>query len=178
MGSYSSGTCNNNFWDTETSGQTRNSVGGATGKTTAEMKTVGTFTDETTIGLTTAWDFEKNPNDDIVDDNFWDIDNKNQSQNSGYPYFSWENGNTVTIDFTPLGSGTSNDPYLIYELYELQWVSENTEAWINIFHKPEILMRLQLPHGIQEKDLSLSEIPIPHLLVLMMDRIIVLIIFS
>jgi antibiotic biosynthesis monooxygenase (ABM) superfamily enzyme len=58
------GTMTGNFWDTESSGQITNSAGGATGKTTAEMKTQGTFT---------GWDFAA----------IWNIE---PSTNSGYPF--------------------------------------------------------------------------------------------
>jgi len=53
----------NNYWDTQTSLQST-SGGGATGKTTSQMKTQGTFTD---------WDFT----------NIWAI---NPTINNGYPY--------------------------------------------------------------------------------------------
>ncbi len=53
----------NSFWDTETSGQIT-SVGG-TGKTTAEMKTITTFSDAG-----------------------WDIFTTNNNQNNGYPFLS------------------------------------------------------------------------------------------
>lgn len=45
---FSGGTITNCFWDTETSGQS--GAGGGTGKTTAQMKTLTTFTDA-------GWDF-------------------------------------------------------------------------------------------------------------------------
>jgi len=133
LGLNSNGTCENNFWDMETSGQNSNPAGGATGKTTDEMKIIATFTNENKNGLLTAWDFEENPCDDLGDENYWDTDSKNQSINSGYPFLSWENGETVTIDFTPSGSGTSSYPYLISEIYELQWLSENSDAWDKYF---------------------------------------------
>ena len=46
-----------------------------TAKTTAEMKTKATFTDTTTTGLSTSWDF----------DTIWNIDNTS-TINGGYPY--------------------------------------------------------------------------------------------
>ena len=69
------------FWDTETSGQT--SSGGGTGKTTAEMQDVATFTDESTDGLNSAWDFVDDPNDDTGTEDIWGID---ASINEEYPY--------------------------------------------------------------------------------------------
>lgn len=59
-----SGTVTNSFWDTETSGQAASA--GGTGKTTAQMKTLSTFTDA-------GWDFATK----------W---NMRTEQNDGYPY--------------------------------------------------------------------------------------------
>ncbi|WP_188457413.1 T9SS type A sorting domain-containing protein [Psychroflexus planctonicus] len=72
----------NSFWDTQTSGQS--SSGAGSGKTTNEMKNVATFTDETnTTGLTSAWDFVDNPNNDSAIEDIWNIAG---SINNGYPY--------------------------------------------------------------------------------------------
>ncbi|PTN33032.1 InlB B-repeat-containing protein [Desulfonatronum sp. SC1] len=60
-----------NFWDSEASNQV--SGIGATGKVTAMMQSIATFTDTATEGLTTAWDF----------DGIWAMDGVT---NSGYPY--------------------------------------------------------------------------------------------
>ncbi|HXK50671.1 MAG TPA: T9SS type A sorting domain-containing protein, partial [Clostridiales bacterium] len=73
---FSSGTVSNCFWDTETSGRSTSS--GGIGMTTAEMKTLSTFTDA-------GWDFygeTVNGTDDI-----WNIDGSN---NDGYPFLSWQ----------------------------------------------------------------------------------------
>lgn len=83
IGSSFNGTTENCFWDKETSSISFSE--GAEGKTTAEMKDVATFTDESTPGLTTAWDFLKNPNDDISFNDHWNI---TTGINNGYPYFS------------------------------------------------------------------------------------------
>ncbi len=93
-------TVSNSFWDMETS-DTEIGIGAgtttrATGKTTAEMKDVATFTETETVGLTTAWDFETNPNDDDANENYWDIDGSD-AINSGYPFLSWQNGDEVTL---------------------------------------------------------------------------------
>lgn len=69
--SYSS-PITNSFWDTETSNQSSSS--GGTGKTTTEMKSLATFTDESNAGLDAAWDFETNPNDDNANSDYWGID--------------------------------------------------------------------------------------------------------
>ena len=61
-------TIQNSFWDVQTSGQATSD--GGTGKTTTEMKTLSTFTN-------VGWDFE----------DIWAIQNSN---NNGYPYFTWQ----------------------------------------------------------------------------------------
>ncbi|MFW6196344.1 MAG: hypothetical protein ACOC5D_03315 [Thermoplasmatota archaeon] len=79
------GTILNSFWDTETSGQS--TISGGTGKTTAEMKDVSTFTNESTEGLDEAWDFVGDPHNDTATEDIWDIDSE---KNDGYPYLSWQ----------------------------------------------------------------------------------------
>jgi cysteine-rich repeat protein len=70
----------NSFWDTETSFQS--SSAGGTGKTSAEMKAVATFTDITTNGLDTAWDFVNDPYNDSGTNDYWTID-----EGVSYPNF-------------------------------------------------------------------------------------------
>ncbi|MBT7929215.1 LamG domain-containing protein, partial [Candidatus Peregrinibacteria bacterium] len=79
--------CDNLFWDTNTSLPTTKSSAGctATGKTTAEMTNVTTFTDTATTGLTTAWDFVSDPNNDTGSIDIWDLDSVT---NEGYPVLS------------------------------------------------------------------------------------------
>ncbi len=90
----------NSFWDTETSGLSGMDDGdgnqdrdqsGIFGKTTAEMKDWATYTDQSTAGLTTAWDFVTNPNDDAANDDDWDMDQLG-TVNNGYPILSWQTG--------------------------------------------------------------------------------------
>jgi len=74
----------NSFWDTQTSGQATSD--GGTGKNTAEMKDITTFTDTETEGLDEPWDIAtvadpgtRNP------DCIWNIvDHKT------YPFLSWQ----------------------------------------------------------------------------------------
>ena len=89
-GAYWGGSVTNSFWDIETSGQTTSYAG--TGKTTAEMNDVATFTDESTTGLLIAWDFVCNPNDDSGNDDYWNIYG---TINNGYPFLSWQSGIVV-----------------------------------------------------------------------------------
>ncbi|MBU0474728.1 MAG: hypothetical protein KKF62_11250, partial [Bacteroidetes bacterium] len=60
-----------NFFDSEISNQSTDAIGGATAKTTAQMKTQSTYTD---------WDFTENTGD-------WSI---NLENNDGYPYLQWQ----------------------------------------------------------------------------------------
>jgi hypothetical protein len=78
-------TVGNSFWDMQTSGKTSSAAG--TGKTSLEMKNVATYTDLTTVGLSTPWDFVGNPYNDASNMNYWDI---NSFNNSGYPFLSWQ----------------------------------------------------------------------------------------
>jgi len=68
------------FWDTQTSGQASSAAG--TGKTTAQMNDVATFTDTDTEGLDSPWDFVGNPYDDTGNQDYWDI---KPIVNDGYP---------------------------------------------------------------------------------------------
>jgi len=76
IGGAVSGTISNSFWDIETSEQPTSA--GGTGKTTAEMKTISTFTGA-------AWDFVGESVNGTND--YWNINGIN---NSGYPYLSWQ----------------------------------------------------------------------------------------
>ncbi|MCK4639941.1 MAG: T9SS type A sorting domain-containing protein [Candidatus Marinimicrobia bacterium] len=118
VGFNDDGTVENSFWDTETSGQS--SSAGGTGKTTAEMKNVATFTDLSTVGLVSPWDFVGNPYDDTGYDNYWDVDG---SINDGYPFLSWQ------VDTSPIGDGTSGNPYQIATLNNLYWIPRNPGEW-------------------------------------------------
>lgn len=49
------------------------------------MKDVDTFTETDTPGLTNAWDFLDNPNDDVANNDYWGIQ---AGFNGGYPYLT------------------------------------------------------------------------------------------
>lgn len=92
VGDNDTSTVTSSFWDTEISGQSASN--GGTGKTTAEMRDISTFTDA-------GWDFAEeslNGTEDI-----WTIGN---DHNYGYPYF-----NDQTIQSLPIV-----DTYTIYNL--------------------------------------------------------------
>jgi len=118
VGYNSSSTVSSSFWNITTSGQALSA--GGTGKTIAEMKNLATFTDETTVGLATAWDFETNPNDDDANNNYWDIDGTS-TINNGYPYLSWEDGEDVSlpVELTSF-TATAGDGKVT-----LKWVTES-----------------------------------------------------
>lgn len=97
------GVVHNSFWDIETTNQTESD--GGTGKTTAEMKDVATFTDLSTAGLDEPWDFANNPNDDEGEKDIWTIDEREEI-NDGYPFLTWQefDQNMLTIGIEGQGS--------------------------------------------------------------------------
>jgi len=80
IGSGSSLTVSNSFWDTTTSQQL--SSAGGTGKNSDEMKDIATYTSLATVGLDSAWDFMDDPNDDTGSEDIWAISSE---YNDGYP---------------------------------------------------------------------------------------------
>jgi len=86
------GTVTDSFWDIESSGMDESD--GGTGKTTAEMKDVATYTDTDMEGLEKPWDFLGDPNDDEGDEDIWDID---EDINDGYPFFVWDHYHTLNV---------------------------------------------------------------------------------
>ncbi|MCF8368554.1 MAG: hypothetical protein K9G76_05890 [Bacteroidales bacterium] len=100
------------FWDIETSGCTTSA--GGTGKTTAEMKTLSTYTSET-------WDFMIETENGVND--FWGI---NALDNEGYPFLDWQG---FLHAQTPLGEGSLEAPYQIEILENLYWMSCYSEEW-------------------------------------------------
>ena len=101
VGIDQNGTITDSFWDKQSSGLST-SFGG-TGKTTAEMKDVATYTQLPTAGLAEPWDFVGNPNNDVGSDNIWTI---SSNSNSGYPCLAWQ-GDTCSLDGSS-GSDTDN----------------------------------------------------------------------
>ena len=80
---WNGGSVGNSFWDTETSGQADSD--GGTGKTTAEIKAIATFTDTETEGLDEPWDVTTVLFGETDDAYIWNIvDGKT------YPFLSWE----------------------------------------------------------------------------------------
>ena len=85
----STATVTNSFWDKGTSGVTSSYNGGGTGKTTANMKILATFTDA-------GWDFN----------NTWEM------PENDYPFLKWQIRNSPPADLnaTALLSITENQP--------------------------------------------------------------------
>ncbi len=73
----SSHICTNSFWNVNTTGQATSAQCENGGKTTSEMKNIATYTSTNTSGLSSAWDFVGNPNDDTSGEDIWYMD--------GYP---------------------------------------------------------------------------------------------
>lgn len=121
----------NCFWDTVTTGMSTSPDG--TGKSTNEMKTLSTYTDEGTTGLSDAWDFETNPFDDSGNDDDWDMDYSGNI-NNGYPYLSWQDGDNIALPaYYGHGSGTEGDPYQISDLSDLKSLSKASPDWNKYF---------------------------------------------
>ncbi|MFC1565604.1 GLUG motif-containing protein [Candidatus Neomarinimicrobiota bacterium] len=130
VGNNNNASYESNFWDSEASNQT--TATGATAKTTADMQTLCTFTDDATVGLSTpVWDFETNPNDDAANIDYWDID-LTKTINTGYPFLSWENGTAIAL---PVGVEPLGDPRQVSTLEHLLWISENSSSWSNDFEQ-------------------------------------------
>lgn len=96
------------FWDTQTTGRSVGIGGGtltgATGLTTAAMKTVSPF-------VSAGWDFTTSDGD-AAD---WQVPNK------AYPRLIWESYGG--------GRGTVEDPYQIWTAVQMNGVGENTANW-------------------------------------------------
>ncbi|MCK4530875.1 MAG: T9SS type A sorting domain-containing protein, partial [Candidatus Marinimicrobia bacterium] len=86
----------NNFFVVTSSSQLTDAAGAATPKDSIAMSDVTTFTDISTEGLTSAWDFAYNFNDDAGDDDIWDMDTSG-AFNDGYPFLFWENGDDIAL---------------------------------------------------------------------------------
>jgi len=101
----------NSFWDIETSGQTTSD--GGTGKTTAEMQMASTFI---------YWSVRS---DELI----WTIDEGND-----YPRLWWEDKpgeaiKPISLSDFLLGTGTMDDPYLIYTPEELNLIGLGLCDW-------------------------------------------------
>ncbi|MEA1986289.1 MAG: T9SS type A sorting domain-containing protein, partial [Candidatus Marinimicrobia bacterium] len=129
---YSSSTVSNSFWDQERSGQS--SSAGGTGKMTANMKNVATYTDtSTSIGLYNAWDFIDNPNDDNQNNDIWEID----TYNDGYPYLTWQDTTYTILNTLPAISSLQdtisfkNDTTATLNIWNIAEDNETVDSLLN-----------------------------------------------
>ena len=99
------------FWDTQTSGQA--SSAGGTGKTTAEMKTLTTFTDA-------GWDFATTT--------VWQM--SSAITFGGYPTLAWTRSYAVE---PPLAGGLYQ--YQVENLAHLVWIAEASSRWANTYQQ-------------------------------------------
>ncbi len=95
------------YWDTQTSGRA-NSAGGI-GKTTTQMKEIASFNDWGKCSDVVNWTIYQDQND---------------SKNNDYPRLLWEGADGNPIEPVQLsellaGSGSEDDPYLIFTAQEL-----------------------------------------------------------
>ncbi|UCF43493.1 MAG: hypothetical protein JSV99_00780 [Planctomycetota bacterium] len=97
------GSTTNSFWDTQTSGVTWSA--GGTGKTTAELQVESTFTNA-------GWNFTTP---------IWMID-----EGVDYPRLWWEETQPTKYGG---GSGTAEDPYLIYTAQQMNEIGANPDDW-------------------------------------------------
>ncbi len=100
------------------------------GITTTQMQDVNIFTDtdDSDVGLTEAWDFISNPNNDIANNDYWKMDNS--SINNGFPVFIWQDGTyAITEMLFSGGSGTLSDPWIIACFDDLLYLSRNSDYW-------------------------------------------------
>ncbi|MFP3898272.1 MAG: CFI-box-CTERM domain-containing protein [Dehalococcoidia bacterium] len=93
VGENSSGNVSNSFWDAETSG-VEESAGG-TGKTTAQMQSVATFTDLETEGLEEPWDMIAVSFGVVNPSYTWNI-----VSGERYPFLSWEEPRVALYNIT------------------------------------------------------------------------------
>lgn len=97
------------FWDSDRAGTAGSS--GGTGASSAEMKTVSTFTDA-------GWDFT----------DIWAME---ESVNDGYPYLPWNAKEIDPIAVAPeAGDGSANTPFQISTLENLYWIAADSSRWV------------------------------------------------
>ncbi len=107
-----SGQITDSYWNTDTTGQTTQPVGGQ-GKTSLEMQLQGNYAN---------WDFMEESSNGT--DNTWGI---SPIENGGFPFLTWQAYEHYAI--APTGSGTEANPYQISTLANLYWLSQNSQEW-------------------------------------------------
>lgn len=118
-----------NFFDSEASNQQTDTLEAATPKTTAEMKTVSTFTD-------VGWDFVGEST--YGDDDFWNID---PAINNGYPHL------TVFFESTPLSTPQNLTITILNDEVTLSWDTVEGATSYKVYSS-------ETPNGSFEENLS------------------------
>lgn len=117
------GTVESSFYNSTTSGQSDTDKG--TGKTTAQMKALTTFTDTGTSGLDVAWDFVGTPYDDEGTSSIWEMD---PAINSGYPVLAWlQSDSTAPSAVTSLGGSVTGGDDVI-----LSWTNPTASDFVSV----------------------------------------------
>jgi hypothetical protein len=99
---------NSSFWDMQTSG--RSTSEGGTGKTTAQMKDIQTYTNVATVGLDEPWDFVT----------FWGMQSYH---NNSYPFLLWENPPvTYLLSISVVGDGYTSPGAGIHQYEENEMI--------------------------------------------------------
>jgi hypothetical protein len=113
------GTYTDNFFDSEVSNQSTDANNGATPKTTAEMKTLSTFTD-------VNWDFAGETVNGTND--WWDMDYSG-TINSGYPYLYWQDGEdeSLPVELTSFTASATDGKVTLHWITESEF---NNDAFI------------------------------------------------
>jgi hypothetical protein len=99
----------NVFYDGQLMG-VNDTNGSSTGKTTAQMKSVATYTTNGTIGLTSPWDFVGNPNNDVGVADIWNI---SSTLNDGYPYLTWQIFDQTAPTIINISSSVADGTYKV-----------------------------------------------------------------
>ncbi len=128
---YSQGAVTGCFWDTQTSGQTRSAAG--TGKTTAALRTAGTF-------LEAGWGFVPDTRNGPF--GIWRM-----PEGGGYPVLAVFHGYTLP---QLQGSGTIQDPYLVSNAWELGAM---------VYYDPHAHYRLSAPIDLSGIRWSTAVVP-------------------
>jgi len=111
---YNGGTVTNSFWDTQTSGNPTSS--GGTGKTTAEMQDIATFTNA-------AWDFANETTNGTND--YWSM----PCGGNNYPKLTWQNFN---LGLSATGTDTRTECNSFTWIDGSNYTASNNSATFNI----------------------------------------------
>jgi hypothetical protein len=160
------------FWDNQTSGQTTSE--GGTGKTTAEMQNIVTYTDTDTVGLDSPWDFVGNSNNDTGNNDYWNIyASSDPFMNDGYPYLvgvtpvgppenwwdsKWTYRKLIIMNSSFVDNNLTGFPLLIYNASDFDLATHAQENGDDIVFVSYYDNTTQLPHELEYFNGSSGEI--------------------